>query len=147
AAIASATARAVAVSPQPTARPRAILAAAARAEALATPAPAPQTPTQAQPEPIDEPEPVSGASGAATPTSVARQATQTDALDLGGLSLVGLFGSSGSRRALVLLGSGRFQTVEVGDRLDGGKVVAISETQLSYVKGSKTIVLKLLSNN
>jgi Tfp pilus assembly protein PilP len=83
----------------------------------------------------------------ATPTSVAQQATQTGAINLSELTLVGLFGAAGARRALLRLPSGRFQTVEVGDRVDGGQVVAISETQMSYVKGSNTITLKLLQSN
>jgi hypothetical protein len=33
--------------------------------------------------------------------------------------------------------------VEVGDRLDGGRVVAISDKQLIYVKRGRNIVLKL----
>ena len=36
---------------------------------------------------------------------------------------------------------GTIDSVEVGDRLDGGRVAAISETELSYVKNGRTIVL------
>ena len=58
------------------------------------------------------------------------------------LNLIGVYGTAGSRRALVRTPTGRFLRVEVGDRLDGGRVAAISETELSYVKNGRTIVLK-----
>jgi len=32
----------------------------------------------------------------------------------------------------------------VGDRFDGGKVAAIGDGQLTYVKNGKTIVLKMV---
>ena len=32
--------------------------------------------------------------------------------------------------------------VEVGDRLDGGRVAAISDSELRYVKGGRNVVLK-----
>ena len=36
--------------------------------------------------------------------------------------MIGVFGSSSDRRALVRTSGGRFVRVKVGDRLDGGKV-------------------------
>ncbi|MDP3860215.1 MAG: hypothetical protein Q8Q63_01355 [Phaeovulum sp.] len=148
--LATATPQAVAAAPRPIVRPRSISAAATRAldQALAEA-------MAAQPAPVangqhietGEPEAPAVVSTGATPTSVAQQATQTGAINLSELTLVGLFGAAGARRALLRLPSGRFQTVEVGDRVDGGQVVAISETQMSYVKGSNTITLKLLQSN
>ncbi|MAM61050.1 hypothetical protein [Maritimibacter sp. UBA3975] len=76
--------------------------------------------------------------------SVARTATMKNALNLRKLNLIGVYGSSSSRRALVRMGSGRYVKVSVGDRLDGGQVVAISDTRLVYQKGSKQYALDVL---
>ena len=75
------------------------------------------------------------------PTSVARAATTKNAINLRQVNLIGVFGSSSDRRALVRLPSGRFVKVKIGDRLDGGRVQSISSNKLTYVKGgrSKTI--------
>lgn len=80
-----------------------------------------------------------------TPTTgtVAERATIENAMNLSKINLIGIYGSSSSRRALVRLPNGRFVKVEVGDRLDGGRVVAISDRQLIYVKRGRNIVLKL----
>jgi Tfp pilus assembly protein PilP len=96
---------------------------------------------------MDEPEPDATAADSGFSPVVARQATESNALNLGELSLVGVFGAAGSRRALLRLANGRFQTVEVGDRVDGGQVVAISTSQLSYAKSGRTLVLHLLAGN
>jgi Tfp pilus assembly protein PilP len=75
--------------------------------------------------------------------SVARQATVKNALNLKKLNLIGVNGKSGNRRALVRTQNGRYKTVKVGDRLDGGKVAAITETELRYTKNGKSVVLKM----
>ncbi|MDP2493831.1 hypothetical protein Q8W25_07380 [Shimia thalassica] len=75
--------------------------------------------------------------------SVARQATIKNAINLSKVNLIGVYGTSSSRRALVRLSTGRYKKVKVGDRIDGGKVSAIGETELRYVKSGKNVVLKL----
>jgi Tfp pilus assembly protein PilP len=75
--------------------------------------------------------------------SVARSATQTNAINLRKINLIGVYGTSSDRRALVRLSTGRYRKVKVGDRLDGGRVSAIGESELRYVKGSRSIVLAL----
>ena len=148
--LASATPQAISVAPRPVARPRNFTAAITRALQEAAPPPADPAPAAAangQHIEIDEPEAPAVANRGTTSATVAQQATQTNAINLSDMTLVGLFGASGARRALLRLPSGRFQTVEVGDRVDGGQVVAISETQMSYVKGGNTITLKLLQSN
>lgn len=159
AAIASDSTLAVATSRRPAARPSDFgtaiedaLAAAMTAPDPAPPAPAPEP--AAAPEPqdtrtaaateIDEPEPTTAAPEIPTSASVAAQATVANAINLGRTNLIGVYGASGNRRALVRLGNGRFVKVEVGDRLDGGKVASISEGQLTYVKNGKTVVLTLM---
>jgi hypothetical protein len=75
--------------------------------------------------------------------SVARQATVKNALNLRKLNLIGVNGKGGDRRALVRTSGGRYKTVKVGDRLDGGKVAVITESELRYVKNGKSVVLKM----
>jgi hypothetical protein len=74
---------------------------------------------------------------------VAEEATIQNALKLNDLNLIGVYGSGSSKRALVRFANGKRQMVSVGDRLDGGKVAAIGDTELRYVKGGRNVVLKL----
>ncbi|HEY9037789.1 MAG TPA: hypothetical protein VIN05_02455 [Roseovarius sp.] len=75
--------------------------------------------------------------------SVSRQATVDDAINLRKVNLIGVYGSTSSRRALVRLGNGRYQKVRVGDRLDGGQVAAIGDSELRYIKRGKNLVLRI----
>ena len=75
--------------------------------------------------------------------SVTRAATEENAINLRRVNLIGVSGAPSERRALVRLPSGRFVTVEVGDRLDGGQVAAIGESSLQYVKQGRTITLEV----
>lgn len=75
--------------------------------------------------------------------SVARQATVTNAINLRRLNLIGVSGKPSNRQALVRLPNGRYRKVRVGDRLDGGTVVAIGDTQLQYQKRGTNTTLKL----
>lgn len=79
-----------------------------------------------------------------TAASVARTATMKNALNLRDLNLIGIYGSSASRRALVRMGNGRYVKVSVGDRLDGGRVVAIDDSRLVYQKGNRQLALEVL---
>ncbi|MFY0660749.1 MAG: hypothetical protein JXR15_09670 [Shimia sp.] len=78
-----------------------------------------------------------------TTASVARQATIKNAINLNKVNLIGVYGTSSNRRALVRLSSGRYKKVQVGDRVDGGRVSAISEDELHYTKGKRNVVLKM----
>ncbi len=137
------TEQAVAVSRNPRSRPDgfAAIVAAVRAAnrpaptqtAAATPSTASSQPVAAQPQQPQIP----------TVASVARQATVENAINLRRVNLIGVYGSTGDRRALVRLPSGRYVKVQVGDRVDGGQVAAISDTQLRYVKGGRNVVLDL----
>lgn len=75
--------------------------------------------------------------------SVARQATIQNAINLKKNNLIGVYGTSAGRRALVRMSNGRYKKLQVGDRFDGGKVAAISDTELRYVKSGKNVILKL----
>ncbi|SHH76456.1 hypothetical protein [Marivita hallyeonensis] len=75
--------------------------------------------------------------------NVARQATVTNAINLRRINLIGVYGKPSSRRALVRLSNGRYQKVQVGDRLDGGRVAAIGNSELRYTKNGRNIVLDM----
>lgn len=75
--------------------------------------------------------------------NVARQATVSNAINLRRINLIGVYGKPSSRRALVRLANGRYQKVQVGDRLDGGRVAAIGESELRYSKNGRNVVLDM----
>jgi hypothetical protein len=75
--------------------------------------------------------------------SVAKQATEKNAINLRQVNLIGVYGSPASRRALVRLGNGRYKKVQVGDSLDGGKVAAIGDSELRYVKRGRAVILQM----
>lgn len=148
--VSSATARAVATAPVPKARPAnlpATLPTETRSSASASigipsqevaPAPA-ATPDQE----IDEPEPTTVAPSLPSSASVAREATVNRAINLRNLNLIGVYGSASNRRALIRLPNGRYKKVKVGDSIEGGKVIAIGESELRYSKGGRSLTLKL----
>ena len=70
-------------------------------------------------------------------------ATIPNAIRLNEVNLVGVFGTTGDRRALVRLPSGRYVRVRVGDRVDGGRVARITESELFYQKGNRTVSLRV----
>ncbi len=74
---------------------------------------------------------------------VTKKATIQNVLNLRRTNLIGVYGNSKSRRALVRLSNGKRQMVTVGDNIDGGKVAAIGESELRYIKGGKNITLKV----
>ncbi|AZB55771.1 translation initiation factor 2 [Cereibacter sphaeroides] len=147
---------AIAVSRKPEARPsdfsNAIEAAVAAAvqeprtpvvvAAVAPPkqvAPAVRAPS---PEEEDEPE-VSVAPRIPTRANVAQNATFANAINLSKTNLIGVYGSSSNRYALVRQSNGRYVKVRVGDRIDGGVVAAITASELRYQKGSRIFALSM----
>jgi type IV pilus biogenesis protein PilP len=75
--------------------------------------------------------------------SVAPAATLDNAINLREVNLIGIYGGSGDRRALVRMGNGRYVRVTVGDQLDGGRVTAISAEALNYSKRGRAITLRV----
>ncbi|MEM9583789.1 MAG: hypothetical protein AAGA08_11795 [Pseudomonadota bacterium] len=76
-------------------------------------------------------------------TTVARAATDNNAIALGKVALVGVFGTSSNRSALVRMPNGRFKKVSIGDRVDGGRVAGIDSNSLRYVKGGRSVTLQM----
>jgi len=146
AAIETATAQAIATSLKPLARPRNF------ASTVDSTRQTQQAPQQAPQQTQQAPQQVAAATLApqrnAAPqipstASVAQQATVRGAINLRQVNLIGVYGQPSNRRALVRLSNGRYQKVQVGDRLDGGQVRAIGESELSYVKNNRAIVLTM----
>ena len=144
----------VAISRRPEARPRdfsnaveAAVAAAVRApepEEVAAAAPAPDLkPEELDEATSDEPEVASAAPSIPTRASVAKQATFANAINLSKINLIGTYGTDSRRYALIRQSNGRFKKVSVGDRIDGGTVKAITETEVRYQKGGRLISLKM----
>lgn len=153
AAVASIAQEPVAAAPEPPAAEPVVVAAApepapkttATAEAIAPkkPAVAAKPKKEPPPEEIDEPEVASAAPDLPTRANVAKQATFRNAINLSKVNLIGVYGSASNRHALVRQPNGRYVKVEVGDRVDGGKVAAISERELRYVKNGRTVTLAM----
>lgn len=78
-----------------------------------------------------------------TNAKVSREATLKNAIKLNRVNLLGVYGSGSKKRALIRLSNGKRQMVSVGDTLDGGKVAAIGDTELRYVKRGQSVVLTI----
>ncbi|MEQ8367752.1 MAG: hypothetical protein RIB61_13685 [Roseicyclus sp.] len=126
------TALAVASSRMPNLRPANIAALAAAAAATQSEPPAAVAADAVAPQP-----------SIPSNTSVTLAATERNAIRLREVNLIGVTGTPSDRRALVRLPSGRFVRVGVGDRLDGGRVAAIGEGSLQYVRGGRNITLEI----
>ena len=81
-----------------------------------------------------------------TSASVAERATQSRAINLRQINLIGVFGTPSDRRALVRLSDGRVVRLQVGDTLDGGRVSAIGEDELRYTRSGRNEVLRIGSS-
>ena len=140
---------AVSVSRIPAPRPRDMERAVAAALEAATRAPEPEPepePTQvaaATPEQEAEPEVEAAVVAAPTSGSVADQATFVNALNLSRINLIGVYGTQSNRYALIRQSNGRYKRIEVGDRIDGGVVQAITANEVRYQKGGRLIALQM----
>lgn len=90
----------------------------------------------------DEPEVTSSARSAPS-GSVAKQATFKNALNLEKTALIGVYGTPSKRYAMIRTSSGRYKKVKIGDSIDGGKIKAITATEVRYQKGAKLVTLAL----
>jgi len=124
----------------------AAIAPAPRSPAIAaarTPEPEVERRRNADPEADDEPEVSSAAPRIPTRASVAKQATYANALNLSKVNLIGVYGTPSNRYAMVRQTNGRFKKVEIGDRVDGGTVAAITASELRYQKGGRMLSLTM----
>ena len=87
---------------------------------------------------------MSGAAPRATQRgTVAKQATFANAINLSKMNLIGVYGTSNNRYAMIRQPNGRYKKVKVGDRVDGGTVAAITQNEVRYQKGGRLISLKM----
>jgi hypothetical protein len=144
---ASLSPQAVLVSRVPAPRPRnisrAVEAAVAAASRQTTSRPAPEPQGKALDEADDEPEVATAAPRIPTRASVAKQATFVNAINLSKVNLIGVYGSQSRRYALIRQANGRYKKVSVGDKIDGGRVEAITASEVRYQKGGRLIALAL----
>lgn len=148
----------VAISKRPQGRPRDLSRAveAAVAAAVREPEPKPEVVAAAAPaaapapalkpeelDEIDEPDVAVAAPKIPTKANVAKQATYTKAINLSKLNLIGTYGTDSRRTALIRQSNGRYKKVKVGDKIDGGTIQAITETEVRYQKGGKLLSLKM----
>ncbi len=145
------------ISPVPPARPKGLRAAyeqkLADAKAAADAAAAQEATTRAaSPTPSTdlaaleaeaEEEVTNSSGGAGSRSVVAKKATVKNAMDLSAVNLVGIFGSSANRYALIRQPSGMFKKLKVGDRFDGGRIAAITESEVRYDKGGELLALRM----
>lgn len=151
------------ISRRPAAKPKdfsraveAAVAAAVRApepEPEPEPEPAPKKTAKKAPAPdlkedeqaeADEPEQVaSAAPKIPSSASVAKQATFRKALNLSKTSLIGVYGTQSKRYALIRQSNGKYKKVKVGDKIDGGKIEAITQSEVRYQKGGRLLTLKM----
>ena len=143
AALSNLSVQVVTASPRPTPRPEGFSEIVAQIRAAQQPEVTPGQPVIASAGAVD-----ANAVGIVTPTiptsaSIARAATDENVIKLRKINLIGVYGTPNSRRALVRLPNGRYRKVVIGDRLDGGKVAAIGDNELRYIKRGRNVVLKL----
>ena len=137
---------AIAVSRKPQSRPadmsRAVEAAVAAVVRQPEPEPE-QQPAITAPEADSEPEVATTMPALPVKASVAKAATYVNAINLSKINLIGVYGTSSDRYALVRQSNGKYKKVKVGDSLDGGRVAAITASELRYQKGGRMVTLEL----
>lgn len=140
-AFASATERAIAQSPRPDARPSNFGQIVTSSRSIASTATAPS----AAPAPVRTASvaPQRVAPSIPSSTSARRESTIKNAINLRKINLIGVYGKPSDRRALVRLANGRYEKVQVGDRIDGGRISAIGDDELRYQKSGRNMVLKM----
>ncbi len=142
---------AVAISRKPQARPQDMTKAvnAAIAAALQQPEPEVQgssdTADTGHVEAADQEPEVTASTSPKIPTkaSVAKNATFKNAINLSKPNLIGVYGTKSQRYALVRQANGRYKKVKVGDSFDGGKIAAITTSELRYNKGGRIVILEM----
>ncbi len=116
---------------------------------LAAAVPAPKAkvkvkePEAHEPEADEEPELAAAPRSSSLKGTVAKKATFVKAINLSKINLIGVYGSDSKRYALVRQANGRYKKVRVGDNVDGGKVAAITASEVRYQKSGRMVTLKL----
>ena len=133
----------VAISPTPPARPADIDTGIDDAVSVALNQEVAAVQPTGEPEPEPEVQAEAPAPTLPTNASVAKQATEKNAMSAKKVVLLGVFGTPTSRYAMIRLPSGRVKKVKVGDTVDGGRIAAITADSVKYQKGNRIITLTL----
>ncbi len=134
-------------SPRPIAVRAAVLAASAVPPAKAVAKPAPQAVAVVKPAPVavakaaPAPEPVRVAKAPAPTTS--RAASEKVGLSRNSVSLIGVFGTSKERYALLRLPNGSVKRVGAGDSVQGVRVAAVSGDAVRLSQGQRDTILRM----
>jgi len=107
-----------------------------------------QAPTEDQPAPelpVAEPEAEVETLAPTLPTnvSVAKQATEVNALKTNRVALLGIFGTQANRYAMIRMMSGQVKKVQMGDSVEGGRIAGITSDAVKYQKGNRIITLSM----
>ncbi len=129
--------------PEPAAEPEPEVQLAAAAPAPRVRAKVKEPEVASEPEADSEPEIAPAARSTSLKGTVAKKATYVKAINLSKINLIGVYGSDSKRYALVRQSNGRYKKVRVGDNVDGGKVAAITASEVRYQKGGRIVTLKL----
>ena len=126
---------------RPRPRPKALANKAVKTKAAV----AKQVEKEAQQTAALTPAKAKGTARASSPTAVniQKEATEKSNFNKRRMSLVGVYGTASSRRALVRLPSGRYVKIKTGQKVSGWKVAAIGESSIRITKGSRDQVLRM----
>jgi len=100
-------------------------------------------PRTAEPGEDEDIAPAAAAPKVPTKASVSKNATFVNAINLSKTNLIGVYGTPSRRYALIRTGSGQYKKVKVGDRIDGGTVAAITDSEVRYKKGGRILALSM----
>jgi hypothetical protein len=79
----------------------------------------------------------------AAPTATSRAAREIVGLSARDMSLLGVFGSPSQKRALIRLPNGSVRKVRAGDRIDGGRVLAVGSDSVRLSDRGRETILRL----
>ena len=78
-----------------------------------------------------------------SPQKVLRSAVNRNVINLRKISLIGTSGRAPRRNAIIRFPNGTIEKIKLGERLDGGRVVSITQDKLQYQKDGSVITLDL----
>lgn len=125
------------------ARAQAEARARAQAEAEARAAAAKKQ-RYAPPEAENEPEVAGPVPNVRSAPGVAAAATIKDGITLNRTQIIGTIGAGKASRALVRLSNGKIITLRLGDKVNGGTITDIGNSQITFVKGGRPQSLSVL---
>ena len=115
----------------------------ARSSTIASASKAADTARVIEPKTKQEPQLANVSPSIPTKANVAKEATDKNEIDLNKINLIGVFGTQSNRYALIRQANGRIIKVSVGDRIDGGRVAAVTATEVRYEKHGQILVLAM----